>query len=146
MKRITAPNSQLNGFNLTPMIDIIFQLIIFFLCVNQFQKAERDETITLPEASSSHVETLLEEERAPLVLNIRPDEGVYVSGERVAAADLERLLTRAKREAGADLELWIRADREVAYRTVEPVLLACAKAGIWKVAFKVVTEEQAVLR
>ena len=52
---------------------------------------------------------------------------------------MKALLTGKRAEvAPGTLEVWIRGDRRTAYRTVEPILLACAESGIWKVAFKVV--------
>jgi biopolymer transport protein ExbD len=45
---------------------------------------------------------------------------------------------RIEREKlGPDMEVRIRADRAVAYRAIEPILLACAEAGIWNVTFAV---------
>lgn len=138
MRRVVLPNSLSVSPNMTPMIDVIFNLIIFFLCVSQFQKAESDASIDLPRATSKDAVVPAREETPPLVLNLLADERVLVAGRPVAVAELWELLRRRQRlVAPAALEVWIRADRHVAYQAVEPVLLQCAKAGIWKVAFKV---------
>ena len=46
-------------------------------------------------------------------------------------------------ELGQDLEVRIRSDRTVPYARVEPVMLSCAKAGIWNVTFAVYRPEDA---
>mgnify|MGYP003318450394 CR=1 FL=1 len=44
---------------------------------------------------------------------------------------------------GPDVEVVIRGDRTVPYGQVEPVMLACAEAGIWNVTFSVVHPQDA---
>jgi biopolymer transport protein ExbD len=125
---------------MTPMIDIIFQLIIFFLAVNQFHKAETDESIRLPKASPDHVDPDRAPSSARVVLNVRRDEGIVAAGKTIPPAELGDFLRgqRAQAEPGP-LEVWIRSDRSVPFREIEPILVACADAGIWKLAFKVIT-------
>jgi biopolymer transport protein ExbD len=142
MRNPLAPSRFGYRFNMTPMIDVILQLLIFFLCVHQFQKAERDESVVLPQAASPKVATPNEEQHSPLVFNVRAGEAVFVAGKRLGPNDFARVLEQ-HRQGDAELEVWIRADRQAVYGMVEPLLLACARAGVWKVAFKVLTPEQA---
>ncbi|MBY0589496.1 biopolymer transporter ExbD [bacterium] len=140
MKRVVRPSAWSAQFNMTPMIDIIFQLIIFFLAVNQFQKAETDESIRLPKASANHVEPDVAPTAARVVLNIRPQEGIVAAGKPIPLAELGEFLRLQKIQADpAPLEVWIRSDRSVPFGQIEPILTTCADAGIWKLAFKVIT-------
>lgn len=126
---------------MTPMIDVIFQLIIFFLCVSQFEKAESTQQVSLPEAQSPQARRPEEAEETRVVVNVLPTEEVLIAGQPVDVAELADLFLRKKqRIAPREVEVWIRADRQTSYRVVEPILLACARAGIWKVAFKVIVE------
>jgi hypothetical protein len=43
---------------------------------------------------------------------------------------------------GDDLEVRIRSDRSVEYSRIEPILLACVRAGIWNVSFAVLRREE----
>jgi biopolymer transport protein ExbD len=61
-----------------------------------------------------------------------------VTADELAARLRERLAVH-----GGDLEVRIRSDRSVAYANVEPILLACARAGIWNVSFAVFRREDA---
>lgn len=142
LKRVIRPSAWSAQFNMTPMIDIIFQLIIFFLAVNQFHKAETDESIRLPKASANHVEPDLAPTSARVVFNVRPESGIIAAGRTIAPQDLPEFLRLQKIQAEpSPLEVWIRSDRAVPFKVIEPILIACADAGIWKLAFKVVTIE-----
>lgn len=128
------------GFNMTPMIDVIFLLTVFFLCVNQFQKAETDERVRLPRASLENVEPARPAGPKRVILNVRHGEGVVVGGRSLQDAEVAPFLSAQKQESGGELQVWIRSDRRAPFGRVEPILLACAEAGIWDVAFKVVTQ------
>jgi biopolymer transport protein ExbD len=141
VRRVIRPPAWPIGFNMTPMIDIIFQLIIFFLAVNQFQKAETDTNVALPKASKSHVETENQANPSRVVLNVRPNRELSVAGWKLAESELKPFLMQRRKEIEpSTLEVWIRADKSVPFGRVEPLLLSCAEAGIWNVGFKVITE------
>jgi biopolymer transport protein ExbD len=127
------------GFNMTPMIDVVFLLIIFFLVSSHLAKQEVHMELPLPVANSGTAAT--ESEAPRLTINIRQGGQLRLAGKPVRAEQLkERLATRAS-EVGRDLEVRIRSDRRVAYRHVEPILGACAQAGIWNVTFAVYRPE-----
>jgi biopolymer transport protein ExbD len=129
------------GFNMTPMIDIVFQLIIFFLVSSHLAHQEAQVKLALPTARSG--EDRPDEGSPRLTINIRND-GQTMLGARVVTADelTERLKAKLD-SAGRDLEIRIRCDRATAYRAVEPVLLSCAKANVWNVTIAVYRPEDA---
>ena len=55
--------------------------------------------------------------------------------------ELQDRLSEKLRDVGSALQVRIRSDRSVPYRFVEPILLACARAGIWDVSFAVYRAE-----
>ena len=59
----------LDLFNITPMIDMLFALLIFFMVVSQFASAERDLKVQLPEGT------------AAMPLTAKPKEIFFVPGE-----------------------------------------------------------------
>jgi biopolymer transport protein ExbD len=132
------------GFNMTPMIDVVFLLIIFFLVSSHLAQQEVQLELDLPEAASGH--TPAEEEIRRVVINVLPEQQagkrIMVSGRLVAAEELAQLIDyesrRARREARGQLEVRIRSDRRVPYHVVEPLLVACARSGVWKVTLAVV--------
>lgn len=128
------------GFNMTPMIDVVFLLIIFFLVSSHLAQQEVQLAIDLPDASSG--DRPEEENVRRIVVNVLPDRQIAVGTEIVAPARLESLLKyeqeKTRRTGNAPpLEVRIRTDRLVPYQTVEPILLTCARSGIWNVKFAV---------
>lgn len=125
-------------FNITPLIDIVFNIMIFFLVTAHFVRSQETDPVDLPTASQ-----VVEEEPAPerLVLTILPDHTFRVSGRDVTIEDVEQMLAQSSAETG-EREVQIRADRNVPYRVVEPVLLACARHGIQDFGFRVFEADQ----
>ena len=66
---------------------------------------------------------------------------VLLAARPVEQPELAGRLARAQEDLGHDLELRIRADRNVAYRFIGPILAAAAEVGIWNVTFAVVLQE-----
>jgi len=128
------------GFNMTPMIDVVFLLIIFFLVSSHLARQEVQLELDLPEAGTGQRGE--EDETRRVVVNVLPEEkpgGRIMVGGRLLAADaLTDLIGYESRKSDGQLEVRIRSDRKVPYQVVEPVMIACARAGVWKVTFAVV--------
>ncbi len=125
------------GFNMTPMIDVVFQLIIFFLLSSHLARQEKQLSLPLPAARSGLVEAA--DARPRLTVNVLADGTLLVANRPIQPEDLVRLLRERRAAHGEELEVRIRADRNVLYRRVEPVMVACVQAGIWNVAYAVIS-------
>lgn len=127
------------GFNMTPMIDVVFQLIIFFLVSSHLARQETQLELNLPDAASG--ERPGDEDIRRVIVNVLPNAGgqpqIQVGARLVPPDEIQRLVDFEARHAQGKLEVRIRSDRRVPYRTVEPILIACARAGVWKVTFAV---------
>ena len=128
------------GFNMTPMIDVVFLLIIFFLVSSHLAQQEVQLDLDLPGAGTG--QRAEEDETRRLVVNVLPEaEGaVMVGGRLMRDDDLAQLIDFENRRSGSQLEVRIRSDRKVPYRVVEPIMVACARSGVWRVTFAVVGE------
>ena len=127
------------GFNMTPMIDVVFQLIIFFLVSSHLAKQEVQYKLPLPEAKSGIQEKPSEKPR--LTVNVLADGTLLFAGRQVTADELQAHLAERLKDLGKDVEIRIRGDRSTAYKHVEPVMLACAHLDIWNVSYAVVQKE-----
>ncbi len=127
------------GFNMTPMIDVVFLLIIFFLVSNHLAKQEVQLTLPLPTAQSGLQDKPSQKPR--LTVNVLADGTLLFAGRPVTAEELRIQLAERQSELGKDLEVRIRGDQIAPYKHVEPVMLACARAGIWNVKFAVFEKE-----
>ena len=131
------------GFNMTPMVDVVFLLIIFFLVSSHLAQQETQLELDLPGAASGLPPDEAEVRR--VVVNVlpgqQPAERIMVGGRLLSGRQLAELIDYESRRAGRQLEVRIRSDRTVPYQVVEPVMIACARSGVWKVTFAVVSEK-----
>lgn len=131
------------GFNMTPMIDIVFLLIIFFLVSSHLASQEVQLELDLPPAASGHAPE--EDHLRQVVVNVLPqpreDRRIMVGGSLLTAEELSELIAYESRQSAGQVEIRIRGDRTVPYRDVEPIMLACVRAGVWKVTFAVRSEK-----
>ena len=120
---------------MTPMIDVVFLLIIFFLVSSHLARQETQLELDLPEASSGEQ---VEVSTAPrVVINVTEFGEFMLAGRQVTAEQLQQQLHNRIRKEGRELEVRIRSDRNIAFAKVRPIMLACAKVGIWNVTFAV---------
>ena len=129
-------------FNITPMIDVVFNLIIFFLAASHLARSEVVEQVNLPTAGTSQPERAELQRR--LIVTITADEELRIGGTSYQLPQIEQLIVAERGTDAAperEFEVRIRTDRTVRYRTIEPLLLACARAGVSKIKFAVLPLE-----
>ena len=112
--------------NLTPMIDVVFLLLIFFMLATTFLDPEREIDLDLPRADSSQAR---DAEADELVINVLRDGRLKLGAEPV---DRDGLLAALRRAARVDptTAVTIRGDREVTHEAVVGVMDACGQAGL----------------
>ena len=120
--------------NMTPMIDVVFLLIIFFLVSSHLARQESQLPLPLPTAESGQPDDM---RRDRVVVNVMGDGALLLSGRSVSTTELQRRLGNEVMAAGKDLEVRIRSDRTVPFQFVQPILTAVSKAGIRNVTFAV---------
>ena len=114
------------AIELTPIIDMVFLLLIFFLVATTFHQTERDMQIALPVSSSGGpISVSLRE----IVINVKADGALIVSGRTVSEDDLRAIVTEAVGK-NAEQKVTVRGDREAAYSAVARALDICKTAGI----------------
>lgn len=119
------PDNQI-AVEITPLIDMVFLLLIFFLVATTFHQAEREMQIALPVASSAGpISATLRE----IVINIDAEGAIIVSGRPMEADDLRNLVSEAV-AANPNQKVTVRGDRNTAYANVVSVLDVCKQAGI----------------
>ncbi|MBM79701.1 MAG: biopolymer transporter ExbD [Planctomycetaceae bacterium] len=118
------------NLNLTPMIDIVFLLIIFFMVGTQFTERETQYDIDLATVSSAQPLTRLPDE---LVVNILADGNIVLLEKDYNLAELEKLFVQA-RENYPGQAVVIRGDRKVPYQRVMDVMAVCHRSKITKIS------------
>ncbi|MFQ5654924.1 MAG: ExbD/TolR family protein [Planctomycetota bacterium] len=116
------------GFSLelTPMIDVVFLLIIFFLVATTFHQLEREMAVKVPESDTGRSG---QGEAEPIVINILKDGRLVVAGETMTLERLQALLVRRAAEVTEPRAL-IRADGELPFQRIVDVASACQRAAV----------------
>ncbi len=132
------------SINLTPMIDVVFLLLIFFVLIAQASRWRRAQ-VELPEPEPSAAKyvysddvltiTVICDEQGELVAY--QAQGEMISPEQVGI--LEQKL-RDRKSANPQVEVNLRADRRADGKVVEALMEACAQVGIGKVSFVVASD------
>ena len=145
-----ARKSQENpALDMTPMIDVVFELIIFFV-VTLTEAQKKDETIELEDGQ--HGIALTPEELPPTHMQIdiasRDKKGKTLPRGRITMGDREitpdEISRRVKERMRKvkDFPVLIRADYNCRHEVVARVMNAVTAAGIWKISFMAVDEDR----
>jgi biopolymer transport protein ExbD len=125
--------------NMTPMIDVVFQLLIFFMTCSQVSEANR-EVLELPQLRGTE-----DQANSEIIVNINRDGDLALGSERSSVPEVVAIcLDEARRSHGNDpgrLQIAVRVDRRATCRTANELMEALAKAGITKVRLGVQTGE-----
>ncbi len=113
--------------NLTPMIDLVFNLLIFFMVTTEFAKEENELNVTLPQASEAMPITARPKE---IFVNITQAGEYFMLGKPVTEDEVETFLIRAVRNNPTQQKVIIRADKNVPFEYVVKVMNLCNRADV----------------
>ncbi|TWT58093.1 biopolymer transport protein ExbD [Thalassoglobus neptunius] len=114
------------ALNLTPMIDIVLLLVIFFMVGTQFAEDEGQYEIVLPTVSEAQPLTSLPDD---IVISVTHDGGLIFDGEEMSLQDVEAEL-RAAKSRYAGQAVVIRGDGAGPYQHVMTILNLCQRTQI----------------
>jgi biopolymer transport protein ExbD len=118
-------------FQMAPMIDMVFLLLVFFMCVSSLSQAGRRTPVELPASAESKVPTDLSDRAT---VSLLADGTIFIGPER---SDLGTLSTRLRRAIAEKpgLRLEVRGDRGVPFAEMRKVLRVCAEAGAAEIIY-----------
>jgi biopolymer transport protein ExbD len=123
--RLSRGRRRTRGIDISPLIDVVFQLLLFYAVTTQFVAEERLK-LALPEAKTAEQQQGDKPRVAEVLVTAGGD--IVVGGNRVREQDLEREIRRLV--AGSpDKALTIRGDRGANYGAVVKVLDLARAAG-----------------
>lgn len=120
-------SSVASTLSLTPLIDVVFLLLIFFLVTSEFEDEERRLDIVLPSATSAMPMTSKPRE---VVVDIDSEGVLYLGGQATSLGELQRLLEAAVANNPTQQTVVIRADRETPFQPVVSVMDLCNRTGV----------------
>lgn len=119
---------------MTPMIDVVFLLIIFFLVSSHLARRESRLQLNLPEATTGEADN---DPSPRLTINVEADGTLSLGPTPIDASQLVERLRSARGEQGEALRVRLRGDQTAPYAAIEPALAACAEAGVVDIALGV---------
>jgi biopolymer transport protein ExbD len=134
-RRRRGPEQEKQELDVTPMIDCVFLLLIFFMVTTVF-KQPYSLRVTLPEATQS---VIVEEKK--LVASITADGRMEINRHPVDLASMEAILRREK-ENTRSLTLIVRTDKETKHRHVLDLFEVAKRVGIEKIPLATDDKEQ----
>ncbi len=135
----------LTKLNMTPMIDCVFLLNLFFMTVTEITRQDEIENLLLPDIENAKADDKPDPER--LVINIKKDGVMIISGsERTDDEVIDALITESRltqtREGVSDRTVLIKADKRTEFRFIRKLMFWCVQRNIkiWRVSFGIEPE------
>ena len=116
---------------MAPMIDMVFLLLVFFMCVSSLAQADKSVSVELPESQESKVPEDLANRG---IVTIQECGTVHLGSREVSLDELKDGISRALRETPR-LRVQVRADSTTRFEHIERVLKVCAEAGAIDVVY-----------
>jgi biopolymer transport protein ExbD len=121
------------SINMTPMVDVVFQLILFFLLGTKFTEMERKIGLEIPRVAQTQS---LPAAPARQIVNVYRDGRVTLDGAPVTLEELAARLA-ARRKESSDLNVLVRGAAAGQFQRIAEVLAACKQAGIQELGIAV---------
>ena len=116
-----------NAIDLTPMLDVVFIMLIFFIVTATFVK-EAGVEVERPAATTAERQDL-----ANILIALTPDDQIWLDGDRIDERDLATAIKRLHAE-NPQGSVVIQADRASTHKTLRVVMDAVQQAGVPQVA------------
>lgn len=120
-------SSAISSLSITPLIDVVFLLLIFFLVSTRFAQEERELDINLPSVSQALPASIQPQE---LVINIDENGRYFIDGAFRQVEQVEQILRRAQANNPLTQTVVIRGDKATDWQHVAVAIDLCKKVGI----------------
>ncbi len=130
-------------FQMAPLIDVVFLLLIFFICVTNFDKVERvDLALAYAESAKEY-----QKDKSTMIVNIRSDGTIVVEGIVFLKGAKEKLQVYMQgvvdEIGGPNFKVAIRADRKARMKEIKDVYRAAAHVGLTRISLVTETRRTA---
>lgn len=127
--------------DMTPMIDIVFQLIIFFVVTLKLT-SDINMDILLEDGKSGDIIKEDTRKQNPLEIELDRNGRISMYNFRFSDDEIRNVLRGRVNRMGADFPILIRADRRTPHEHVKRVMDLCTEAGVWKLSFVAVQDHK----
>ncbi len=129
--KLLRKKRETEDFQMAPMIDMVFLLLVFFMCVSSLAQADKSVEVDLPESEESEVPDDLSDRG---IVSVRADGAIFLGANEVSRGELKEGVSRNLSETPR-LRIQVRADHDTRFEHIQDVLKACAEAGVVDVIY-----------
>lgn len=142
--RIKSKTARMAEADLTPMIDMTFQLIAFFMVLINFSQSEQNDKVTLPTSElAKPVDAPIE---FPIIIHLTNEGSLVIGGDEISMEGLrtrlgpELTLLRLEGKSASDANIIIRGHLTVPGGRVQDLISRCQDLGFERFALRVKEE------
>ena len=125
--------------NMTPMIDVVFQLIIFFVVTAAMQDKAMETNVRMAMAPNGPTEEV--KDPRTVQVDVIEDGTIQIMKTRISEGQLLTILNNARKSSGQSTPVVIRGDMTTKHEAIKRVMDLCGKAGLWKIRFAALKEK-----
>ncbi len=129
--KLKVPSMEDVGFQMAPMIDCVFQLMIFFMCASHLHQTLDNPKIEIPVAANASIPEELSDRR---YITIKDDGTILLGGNTATIPQVKTAIEQAAKTI-PNLKIFLRADKRLKHKKVREVMQACADAGASEIIF-----------
>ena len=131
MKKLRRRHQEPEDFQMAPMIDMVFLLLVFFMTVASVAKSQRQIELELPESEESIVP---EDASGRGILSVDA-AGAYFIGDQPHTIESIQTAIRARIQSDPSTQVQVRADQATEYAAVQRLLKAASEAGAYEIIY-----------
>ena len=132
-------SEELPGVNMTAMIDIVFQLVIFFIFTVKMEEGVMSEGINL--AMAPNGQEIKAKDPREIIVEVGADGKIRINRTVLSPTTFSNVMAKAVSEYKSDLPVIIVADAKAQHKYVRKVMDTCSAVGIWKLKFMALKEK-----
>ena len=125
--------------DMTPMIDVVFQLIIFFVVTAAMQNKAMETNVRMAMAPNGPLEQV--KDPRTVMVDVVEDGTIQIMKSRISEGQLLTILNNARKTSGQSTPVVIRGDMGTKHEAIKRVMDICGKAGLWKIRFAALKEQ-----
>lgn len=134
-KHLTS--GEMDDINMTPMIDVVFQMIIFFVCTIDMDKKAMDERIKL--AMAPHGKAVEKKDPRTVIVDVHRNGRISIARAYMSPGAFYQVMKNVVGHYGS-VPVVIRGDYGAKHEDIRRVMDLCSRVGLWKLKFEALKE------
>ena len=123
--------------DMTPMIDVVFQLIIFFIVTIKMEQTINEE---IELAKAEYGPTIEEEDPRTMVVEVDQRGWISIHGAQLSRDKFTKIM-QARQKRHGEFPVLIRGDWRARHQDIRAVMDICTAVGIWRINFAAIKQE-----